>query len=693
MALSRLPDIDFNIRAGNTLVGYATLHEMKKALDSKLDFDNAAEKIAVRAADLQQAFDAFRSRQIEGDGSVPAEDKQELRWRLKALDDELNLHLATDYGVEPSKKDAFAKWLKSHQPFHWFVEFYGIVHGQGGFDVVIGNPPFVEYSHKSFAYRINDRLFRTFPARNLYAFVFERSKRLTRSGGRVGLIVQISAVSTPSMETMVGEIKREVAATWISNYATRPSCLFDGVTMNLTIVLSQTREGATPQQAAVFSTRYMRWSPEFRPFLFETLTPNAVQGAPLFPFAIPKLTMFHENDLLRKLAQQSHRVGDYLEPTKRGTGQELFYRTAGGRYFKIFSDRDFGSESKSNKVKSFRREVSKYVMIAVLSSNVWWWYYTLHFDMYNCKDYMMFGFPFSYSPLAKRDTIEGLSRQLVHDLFENAERKVQSYESTGQRVQLLFRPSASKPIIDQIDRALAGHYGFTEDELDFIINYDIKYRVGADTEGRDERVAGDARDHSRSEAGVAVHYSQDAPRARQVAEHRATPSVDRESQNTDPEDDQSEANPPKASDLSDKEDVITAVRRAFATGGDRERHVAIRDVLEQLGFHRVGSRIREEVDNAIRTAVRRGIVDNVDGLLCPGPRSVDECDRDLMKEQFLASLGGSQWTTREDAIRGFARWLGYRRTGSSIKGTAKSLINGLLREGLLEGDGGSIRKT
>lgn len=33
----------------------------------------------------------------------------------------------------------------------------------------------------------------------------------------------------------------------------------------------------------------------------------------------------------------------------------------------------------------------------------------------------------------------------------------------------------SKSIIDQIDRELAKHYGFTEEEFDFIINYDIKY--------------------------------------------------------------------------------------------------------------------------------------------------------------------------------------------------------------------------
>ena len=39
-------------------------------------------------------------------------------------------------------------------------------------------------------------------------------------------------------------------------------------------------------------------------------------------------------------------------------------------------------------------------------------------------------------------------------------------------------PMPSKPIIDQIDTILAQHYGFTEEELDYIINYDIKYRMG-----------------------------------------------------------------------------------------------------------------------------------------------------------------------------------------------------------------------
>ena len=47
-------------------------------------------------------------------------------------------------------------------------------------------------------------------------------------------------------------------------------------------------------------------------------------------------------------------------------------------------------------------------------------------------------------------------------------------------------PKRSKPLIDAIDRVLAQHYGFTAEELDFIINYDIKYRMGDALETADE---------------------------------------------------------------------------------------------------------------------------------------------------------------------------------------------------------------
>ena len=46
---------------------------------------------------------------------------------------------------------------------------------------------------------------------------------------------------------------------------------------------------------------------------------------------------------------------------------------------------------------------------------------------------------------------------------------------------LLIESVDSRPtkiIIDKIDDVIVDHYGLTKDELDYIINYDIKYRIG-----------------------------------------------------------------------------------------------------------------------------------------------------------------------------------------------------------------------
>ncbi len=40
--------------------------------------------------------------------------------------------------------------------------------------------------------------------------------------------------------------------------------------------------------------------------------------------------------------------------------------------------------------------------------------------------------------------------------------------------------------MDDIDRALAVFYSLTDGELDYVINYDIKYRLGQDDEEDDE---------------------------------------------------------------------------------------------------------------------------------------------------------------------------------------------------------------
>ena len=190
LGIEPLPDIDFNIRAGNTLVGYATYAAVKTALTSTLDLSNSFERITTSAADLQQTFDIFRKRQIEGDGSVPSEDKLELRARLKALEEELNAYLAVGFGVRPTDRSGLTRWSKTHQPFHWFLEFYGIMKN-GGFDIIIGNPPYVEFSRSKVEYQV--RGFVTQACDNLWTYSVERSVGLLNSTGRISLITPLSS--------------------------------------------------------------------------------------------------------------------------------------------------------------------------------------------------------------------------------------------------------------------------------------------------------------------------------------------------------------------------------------------------------------------------------------------------------------------------------------------------------------------
>lgn len=49
-----------------------------------------------------------------------------------------------------------------------------------------------------------------------------------------------------------------------------------------------------------------------------------------------------------------------------------------------------------------------------------------------------------------------------------------------------YFPQNSKFIANEIDKILAEHYGFTDEELDFIINYDIKYRMGKELQSEEE---------------------------------------------------------------------------------------------------------------------------------------------------------------------------------------------------------------
>jgi hypothetical protein len=319
LGIEPLPDIDFNIRTGNTLVGYANYDEVKKVLASKLDLDNAMEKIALRAADLQQTFDAFRQRQTEGDGSVPLEHKLQLRHRLKALEAELNSHLAGQCGVNVGDHVTYTQWIKSHQPFHWFVEFHGIVSG-GGFDAIIGNPPYVEYSRSGVGYQITTTPI-TEKCDNLWAYVLERSINLLKATGRMSLITPLSLVSTERFSAAYGLLTSNAeCATFLTlSGDAHPSVLFADVKMSYTIfTFAKKRERKT--KGRLYTAKLYRWLAAERANLFSLV--EYYSALKLSSIGIPfKIGSTLAANVVEKINAQSMTVARF----ERKNGASMLY--------------------------------------------------------------------------------------------------------------------------------------------------------------------------------------------------------------------------------------------------------------------------------------------------------------------------------------------------------------------------------
>ena len=289
-----LPDIDFNIQAGNTLVGYATYDEVKQAVTGKFDFDNTMQRIEEKAEDVEQLFNLFRQQQTELGGVVEPDDKQVLQDKLKALEDELNQFLIDEYKGAPNKKRAYQKWLSSHKPFHWFTEFYKILKA-GGFDVIIGNPPYVEYSKVKKDYTIKG--YKTESCGNLYALVMERSMILGKKYGRCGMIVPLSGHSTDRMKPLIADFYSRTKLLHIMNISgdANPSILFSGVKFRLAIFLSS----AHSYTKGLYVTKYSKWFAEERERLFQFLEYVSVNRKP--QNFIPKLSTSTHGGIIEKL--------------------------------------------------------------------------------------------------------------------------------------------------------------------------------------------------------------------------------------------------------------------------------------------------------------------------------------------------------------------------------------------------------
>ncbi len=124
------------------------------------------------------------------------------------------------------------------------------------------------------------------------------------------------------------------------------------------------------------------------------------------------------------------------------------------------------------------KELPACALISLLSSSLFFWFYQTFSDcqQINKREFGHYRFDLAEAISAR---LKQLGAALMEDYKKNSrivERIIR--DRTALVKKEYFRINQSKPIFDKIDVVLAGHYRFTDEELDFITNYDIKYRMG-----------------------------------------------------------------------------------------------------------------------------------------------------------------------------------------------------------------------
>ena len=456
--LEPLPDIDFNIRAGNTLVGYATEAQFDAAHNLASDHAHRDE-IKASIADLADSFDFFRQQQTVYGNTPTSDDKRKLRDKLNGLSLELDRYLAHDYGIDLDNPSGFATWRDSHQPFHWFAEFYGVMR-EGGFDVVIGNPPYIQLREIA-SYQV--RGLTCTDCGNIYPVVLERCLSIIAKTGRQGYIVPVSSISTDGYSSLQERYRKR--RVHVSSYDDRPSRLFDGLE-HIRLVIFLLSNDSPP---AWFSTRYHKWNSQERNTLFEQLAYVAAREG-IVGNSVPKLTSEVELSILSKLSTVPMTVGG--RSVRSGPYSINFSRKV-GYFLQVVDFQPRVVDGNGNlrppsefKTLVFNTSSQSSVALALLNSSLFYWFITVFSDCRHLNKREVDAMPFPDVLHSDVELLERLTRHsndLMKNLRATADTRTMRFRHDRLEIECLI-PKRSKRFIDTIDLDIASGFRLTPDE-------------------------------------------------------------------------------------------------------------------------------------------------------------------------------------------------------------------------------------
>lgn len=322
------------------------------------------------------------------------------------------------------------------------------------YNIIVGNPPYVEYGKLPVKPDSNYG--------NIYADVLCNAVCELKSTGVIGFVIPLSFVATSRMQSIREDMYKKMNRIFILNYADRPDCLFDGVHQKLSILFGIKGQG----KCISYTSSYYHW--------YNSERRDLLNNCKIFPSHqrdqyIPKIGNVYEDSIFEKICNvKGESLLSLLNTQNKQSSVYVNMRAC--FWMKAFS---FNPGSKEYKEFGCSSEMRPY-LLAILNSNLFFLYWTIVSDCWHITNKELSEF---FVPT------NGVCLDMFRILTSKLERKLERTKKYigSVQTQYEYKHRECKPEIDAIDDALQEIYGLTDDEVAFLKEYKLKYRMSNGT--------------------------------------------------------------------------------------------------------------------------------------------------------------------------------------------------------------------
>jgi hypothetical protein len=363
-----LPDLDMNIKVGNILVGCSTYQNAEDVFSGNLLAGATLDSLRLKAQKLVDVYNKFvEVQRVSTSGSQLQKAKTSLVELSSEIREELDGLYASETGV--AKKD-LEKWKATHVPFHWFVEFPEALTA-GGFDAVIGNPPYI---NKAKVTQYSFSGFRSDSSYDIFAPCMERAVSILKGDGAFSMIVPIAFQFSKDYEVIRDVVANQTPALWLSTFSRNPAALFDAaVGVRSSIVI-----GLAGREAKITTSQIRRWPEEYRVHLFGTLRYASIPGMSSVRDPWPRLG----TEQIASFYSELTKSGRTLGYSSARNGPAFGFKKIALYYLSVYTEEPPSWDGEGKRIPqtaigkmSFATEELRDIAFAISAGRIamWWW--------------------------------------------------------------------------------------------------------------------------------------------------------------------------------------------------------------------------------------------------------------------------------------------------------------------------------